>query len=95
MKKFKFLAFVAALMIAAACSEPLDEAAESAPPPNKGAEEVADNIVPDDGPIVLGDKLPNPYSMENMRKAIAELQARDLSKSALTHHKGVWQQKWQ
>ena len=84
MKKFKFLAFVAVLMMAAACSEPLDEAAEVSPPMNEGAEDVADNTAPDDGPIVLGDKLPNPYSMENMRKAIAELQARGLSKSALT-----------
>jgi len=34
--------------------------------------------------LSLGDKLPNPYSMENMRKAIAELQSRGLSKVTLS-----------
>ncbi len=85
MKKFKFFALAAALMMAAACSEPLDEAAEvNAPQPMVVDADESANVVPDEGPIVLGDKLPNPYSMENMRKAIAELQSRGLSKAALS-----------
>ena len=83
MKRLRFLALAAALMMAAACSEPLDEAAEVEAPQNRVVE-TTDNVVPGDGPIVLGDKLPNPYSMENMRKAIAELQSRGLSKAALS-----------
>ena len=45
MKKFKFLAFVAALMIAAACSEPLDEAAEVSPPMNEGVADQEKQVV--------------------------------------------------
>jgi len=70
-------------MMATACSEPLNEAAEEATPQNRVVE-TSDNVVPGEGPIVLGDKLPNPYSMENMRKAIAELQSRGLSKASLS-----------
>ena len=35
MKRLRFLALAAALMMAAACSEPLDEAAEEATPQNE------------------------------------------------------------
>ncbi|MBO7438455.1 MAG: hypothetical protein J6U21_02130 [Bacteroidales bacterium] len=83
MKRVFSFALAAALMMAAACNEPLNEVAEEATPQNE-AVETTDNVVPGDGPIVLGDKLPNPYSMENMRKAIAELQSRGLSKAALS-----------
>lgn len=83
MKRVKLFALAAATLFAAACSEPLDEAAEVEAPQNRIVE-ATDNIVPDEGPIVLGDKLPNPYSMDNMRKAIKELQSRGLSKSTLS-----------
>ena len=44
MKKFLFLAFVAVLMMAAACNEPLDEAEENTLPTNEG--EVTSEDVP-------------------------------------------------
>ncbi|MBR4272539.1 MAG: hypothetical protein IKQ30_06845 [Bacteroidales bacterium] len=83
MKRVKFLAFAAVLMMATACSESLEEAAD-ATSSVKGDVEDAEAIVTDDGPIVLGDKLPNPFSLENMRKAIAEFQSRGLSKAELS-----------
>ena len=65
MKKFKFLAFVAVIMMIAACSEPLDEAAECTPPSNDGAET----------PKMFhwGNKMEDPYSVSNMRLAFKEL----------------------
>ena len=82
MKKFKFFALAAALMIAAACSEPLDEAAEEATPQNEETPAAQASIVTD-GETVLGRELENPYSLEYMRKALAELKKNNLSKSNL------------
>ena len=85
MNRVKILVLGMVLTFAAACSEPLTEAMEedaSLSVSVDSDESVSD--VCDNGEIVLGDKLPNPYSMENMRKAIAELQSRGLSKASLS-----------
>ena len=82
MNMFKFLALAAALMMAAACSEPLNEAAEEATPQNEETPAAQASIVTD-GETVLGRELENPYSLEYMRKALAELKKNNLSKSNL------------
>jgi hypothetical protein len=55
MKRVFSFALAAATLFAAACSEPLDEAAEVEVPQNRVVE-TTDNVVPGEGPIVLGDK---------------------------------------
>lgn len=81
--KLRFLSVAAAALMFAACNEPLNEAAEVEVFQNGDATE-EETIVPNYEPIVLGDKLPNPYSMDNMRKAIEVYNKSGLSKSALS-----------
>jgi len=81
--KFRFLSVAAAALMFAACNEPLNDAAEVETFQNGDATE-EETIMPDDGAIVLGEKLPNPYSLDNMRKAIEEYNKSGLSKSALS-----------
>ncbi|MBO7565741.1 MAG: hypothetical protein J6T60_01410 [Bacteroidales bacterium] len=76
MKKFLFLAFVAVLMMAAACNEPLDEAEENTLPTNEG--EVTPKM------SHRGNKEPIPYTIPNMKLALAKLQNNGLSKSTLS-----------
>ncbi|MBQ9214180.1 MAG: hypothetical protein IJ150_09620 [Bacteroidales bacterium] len=82
MKKLCYYA-VAATMFLAACNESLNEATEVENLSKEDAE-IEENIVPDEGAIVLGDKLPNPYSLDNMRKAIEEYNKKGLSKTTLS-----------
>ena len=79
MKQIKFLAFVAVLMMAAACSEPLNEAAEELSPQNEGAETPKMSH--------WGNKSEDPYSVSNMRLAFKELMKTSegsLSKAGVT-----------
>lgn len=76
MKRVKFLAFVAVLMIAVACSEPLDEAAEELSPQSEGAETPKKSH--------WGNKEPIPYTIPNMQLALDKLQNNGLSKSTLS-----------
>ena len=80
--KLRFLSVAAAALMFAACNEPLNEAAEVEIP--QTGDETDEVIVPDNGMIVLGEKLPNPYSLDNMRKAIEELNKSGLSKSVVS-----------
>ena len=65
MKRTLLFALVAALMMAAACSEPLDEAAEEATSLSEGAETPKKSH--------WGNKIEDPYSVSNMRLAYKEL----------------------
>lgn len=79
MKKFLIISFVALLMLAAACSEPLDEAAEELSPQNEGAETPKMSH--------WGNKIEDPYSVTNMRLAFKELKKNSesgLSKAGVT-----------
>lgn len=79
MKRIMFLAFVAVLMMAAACSEPLNEAAEELSPQNEGAETPKMSH--------WGNKIEDPYSVSNMRLAFKELMKSSegsLSKAGVT-----------
>ena len=82
MKKLTILPASAALMFAA-CSEPLEEAAEIEPTPSMLDEHLTINGDAEDTPIVLGEKLNNPYTLDNMRLAIEELNKKHLTKSAI------------
>lgn len=82
MKKLTFLVASAALMFAA-CSEPLQEEAEIEPTPSMLDEHLTINGDAEDTPIVLGEKLNNPYTLDNMRLAIEELNKQHLTKSAI------------
>ncbi len=80
MQKITFLAASAALILAA-CSEPLQEAAEI----NKSDEkQIKAFINEEDTPIILGEKLNNPYTVDNMRKAIEIMNSKRLTKSAIS-----------
>lgn len=76
MKNYLFLALAAALMMAVACSEPLNEAAEEATPQNEGTETPKKSH--------WGNKEPIPYTIPNMHLALDKLQSDGLSKSALS-----------
>ena len=65
MKRVFSFALAAALMMAAACSEPLNEVAEEATPQNEGAETPKKSH--------WGNKIEDPYSVSNMRLAYKEL----------------------
>ncbi|MBR4327854.1 MAG: hypothetical protein IKP73_20240 [Bacteroidales bacterium] len=67
MKKFKFFVFVAALMTAVACSEPLNEVAEEE---DSNTSEVATIATTKSH---WGNKIEDPYSVSNMRLAYKEL----------------------
>ena len=81
--KFRFLSVAAVALMFAACNEPLNDAAE-VETSNLGGGVEEETIVSDNGAIVLGEKLPNPYSLDNMRKAIEVYNKSGLSKSALS-----------
>ena len=78
----KIMSIAAAALMFAACNEPLNDAVEVEIP--QTGDETDEVIVPDNGTIVLGEKLPNPYSLDNMRKAIEELNKSSLSKSVVS-----------
>lgn len=78
MKKFKFFVFVAALMTAVACSEPLTEVAEEV---DSNTSEVATDATTKSH---WGNKEPIPYTISNMKLALAKLQSDGLSKSVLS-----------
>lgn len=75
MQKKNLLIVTTALMFVA-CNEPLNEVSEVITNEEFGtATETS---------IILGEKLNNPYTLENMRKAIEELDKSGLSKTALS-----------
>ena len=79
MKRVKILALAAATLFAAACNEPLDEAAEEAATPQN--EETATTK------SHWGNKIDDPYSVANMRLACKELEKSpesSLSKAGVT-----------
>ena len=83
MKIYHYLAASAALLFAA-CSEPLNELAEIKTVDSSDKEQF---IVPYDSgetPIILGEKLNNPYTLDNMRLAIEEINKKHLTKSAIS-----------
>ncbi|MBR4624914.1 MAG: hypothetical protein IKO56_05200 [Alphaproteobacteria bacterium] len=83
MKKLTFLAASAALMLAA-CSEPLQEAVEIEPTQSTNNTQLSAIDDTEDTPIVLGEKLNNPYTVDNMRKAIEVMNSKRLTKSAIS-----------
>ena len=83
MKKLTFLVASAALMLAA-CSEPLQEAVEIEPTQSTNNTQLSAIDDTDDTPIVLGEKLNNPYTVDNMRKAIEVMNSKRLTKSAIS-----------
>ena len=81
MNKITFLAASAALLLAA-CSEPLQETAEMEIENSISQEQLS--TVYEDSTIVLGKKITNPYTLENMRLAIEKLNKKHLTKSAIS-----------